>query len=95
MGMTDVKVSAEVEIVNELGLHARAAANFVKVANKFSSEITVDKNGVSANGKSIMGVMMLAAAKGSVITITAVGEDAKESLEALKELVENKFGEAK
>lgn len=93
--MTDVKVSAEVEIVNELGLHARAAANFVKVANKFSSEITVDKNGVSANGKSIMGVMMLAAAKGSVITITAVGEDAKESLEALKELVENKFGEAK
>jgi len=92
---TDVKVTAKVEIVNELGLHARAAANFVKVANNFSAEITVEKNGVSANGKSIMGVMMLAAAKGSTLTITAEGEDAKESLKALTELVENKFGEAK
>ncbi len=95
MDRTDVKVTAKVEIVNELGLHARAAANFVKVANKFSAEITVEKNGVSANGKSIMGVMMLAAAKGSTLTITAEGEDAKESLKALTELVENKFGEAK
>lgn len=95
MDRTDVKVTAKVEIVNELGLHARAAANFVKVANNFSAEITVEKNGVSANGKSIMGVMMLAAAKGSTLTITAEGEDAKESLKALTELVENKFGEAK
>ena len=93
--MADTKLSTDVEIVNELGMHARAAASFVKVANKYSSEVTVEKDGVSANGKSIMGVMMLAASKGSKIKVTAEGEDAKESLEALEKLIKNKFGEAK
>lgn len=93
--MADINLSTEVEIVNELGMHARAAANFVKVANKYSSEVTVEKDGVSANGKSIMGVMMLAASKGSKIKVTAEGEDAKESLEALEKLIKDKFGEAK
>ncbi|AEI14652.1 Phosphotransferase system, phosphocarrier protein HPr [Flexistipes sinusarabici DSM 4947] len=88
-------MSTEIEIVNELGMHARAAANFVKVANKYSSEVTVEKDGVSANGKSIMGVMMLAASKGSKIKVTTEGEDAKESLEALEKLIKDKFGEAK
>ncbi|HCW93607.1 HPr family phosphocarrier protein [Flexistipes sinusarabici] len=93
--MADTKMSTEIEIVNELGMHARAAANFVKVANKYSSEVTVEKDGVSANGKSIMGVMMLAASKGSKIKVTTEGEDAKESLEALEKLIKDKFGEAK
>jgi len=93
--MTDAKLSTEVEIVNELGMHARAAANFVKVANKYSCEVTVEKDGISANGKSIMGVMMLAASKGSKIKVTAEGADAKESLEALEKLIKDKFGEAK
>ncbi|MEC9493117.1 HPr family phosphocarrier protein [Flexistipes sp.] len=93
--MADTKLSTDVEIVNELGMHARAAANFVKVANKYSSEVTVEKDGVFANGKSIMGVMMLAASKGSKIKVTTEGEDAKESLEALEKLIKDKFGEAK
>jgi len=93
--MADTKLSTDVEIVNELGMHARAAANFVKVANKYSSDVTVEKDGVSANGKSIMGVMMLAASKGSKIKVTTEGEDAKESLEALEKLIKDKFGEAK
>jgi len=93
--MADTKLSTDVEIVNELGMHARAAANFVKVANKYSSDVTVEKDGVSANGKSIMGVMMLAASKGSKIKVTTKGEDAKESLEALEKLIKDKFGEAK
>ncbi|TYB33311.1 MAG: HPr family phosphocarrier protein [Flexistipes sinusarabici] len=93
--MSDTKLSTDVEIVNELGMHARAAANFVKVANKYSSDVTVEKDGVSANGKSIMGVMMLAASKGSKIKVTTEGEDAKESLEALEKLIKDKFGEAK
>lgn len=93
--MADTNLSTEVEIVNELGMHARAAANFVKVANKYSSEIIVEKDGVSANGKSIMGVMMLAASKGSKIKVIAEGKDAKDSLEALEKLIKDKFGEAK
>ena len=82
-----------VEIQNELGMHARAAASFVKVAERFKSRIDVSKNDLTANGKSIMGIMMLAAPKGSQITITAEGEDSKEALEALKQIIEDKFGE--
>ncbi|MEF3255367.1 MAG: HPr family phosphocarrier protein [Deferribacterales bacterium] len=85
--------SIDVVIKNELGLHARAAALFVKTASKYKADITVFKNGLSANGKSIMGVMMLAAPKGSVITIKSVGEDALLALEDLKNLVDNLFGE--
>ena len=84
----------QVEIVNMLGLHARAAAKFVTLASQFASEITVEKDHRSANGKSIMGVMMLAAAKGTFITVSADGSDEENALTALISLVENKFGEA-
>ncbi|HEX5037418.1 MAG TPA: HPr family phosphocarrier protein [bacterium] len=80
-------------ISNELGLHARAAAQFVKIASRFASEITVVKDSRDVNGKSIMGILMLAAAKGSKITVKAAGADASEALHALEELIQNKFGE--
>lgn len=81
-------------IRNELGLHARAAAAFVKVANRYRSEIFVSKESLRVNGKSIMGILMLAAAKGMTIDIEVTGEDAIEALEALGKLIEDKFGEA-
>jgi len=80
-------------IGNELGLHARAAAQFVKIASRYTSEITVEKDSRDVNGKSIMGILMLAAAKGSKITVKAEGADAGEALSALEELIQNKFGE--
>lgn len=80
-------------IKNTLGLHARAAAAFVKIANRYRSEITIHKSGVSVNGKSIMGVLMLAAAKGMTIDLTVKGDDAGEAIEALGKLIEDKFGE--
>lgn len=86
-------VKKEIEIINELGLHARPAAMFVKLANEFSSDIIVEKGSESVNGKSIMGIMMLAAGKGSKIKITAEGPDAKEAVEAIENLIKNKFGE--
>ena len=76
-----------------LGLHARAAAAFVKIANRYQSDIEVVKDGVAVNGKSIMGVLMLAAAKGTEIDVRARGDDAEEALEALGKLIEDKFGE--
>ena len=83
-----------VRISNKYGLHARPAAEFVKLAGRFRSEITVRKGDVEVNGKSIMGVMMLAAENGSDIVIQAVGEDAEEALRSLTDLVENGFGES-
>jgi phosphocarrier protein HPr len=83
----------KLQITNELGMHARAATKFVQTANKFGAVITVEKDGQSVNGKSIMGVLMLVAAKGTWITVKAVGEDAKPALEALATLVKDKFGE--
>jgi phosphocarrier protein len=80
-------------ISNELGLHARAAASFVKIANRFRASITVKKDSVSVNGKSIMGVLMLAAAKGTEVTVEADGEDENDALLELGKLIENKFGE--
>ncbi len=80
-------------IINELGLHARAAALFVKTANKFESDIQVERDGIEVNGKSIMGVLMLKAAQGTYIDVRAVGEDAESALAALEELVANRFGE--
>lgn len=80
-------------IANALGLHARAAAAFVKVANRYRSEIFVHKDGVSVNGKSIMGVLMLAASRGTAIDIRAAGDDAQEALDALGQLIADKFGE--
>lgn len=80
-------------ISNELGLHARAAAAFVKIANRFRADITVKKDQVSVNGKSIMGVLMLAAAKGTQITVEANGIDENDALQELGKLIEGKFGE--
>lgn len=80
-------------IKNELGLHARAAAQFVKIASRFASEVKVFKDSREVNGKSIMGILMLAAAKGSHIRVDTEGDDAAEALTALGELIENKFGE--
>jgi len=82
-----------VPIVNTLGLHARPAAEFVKTAGRFSSEVTVVKDGVEVNGKSIMGMLMLAAECGSSLTIRARGEDAESALDALRDLVASGFGE--
>lgn len=80
-------------IKNRLGLHARAAALVVKTANRFSSEIIIEKDGIEVNGKSIMGVLMLAASKGSKITLKVEGKDEKEATQALGRLFEDKFGE--
>jgi len=90
-----VAVSAEREfdILNRLGLHARAAAQLVRLANGFASEITVAKDGIEVNGKSIMGVLMLAVPKDAKILIRAIGPDAEEAVAALGELIARKFGE--
>jgi phosphocarrier protein len=80
-------------IINKLGLHARAAAKFVTTASQFEADIKVTRNGRSVNGKSIMGVMMLAAAKNTEITVTAQGDDAKQALEAIEALINDFFGE--
>jgi phosphocarrier protein len=85
--------TTEVTISNKLGLHARAAAKLVSVASGYGAEITLDKSGQKVNGKSIMGVMMLAASRGTVLTLTANGEGEDEVLRALVELIDNKFGE--
>ena len=85
--------SIEVEIVNRLGLHARASAKLTQLASGFSCEIWLSRNGRRVNAKSIMGVMMLAAGKGSSVLIEAEGADADAALKALQELIANKFGE--
>ena len=89
--MSDV-AKRTVVIKNELGLHARAATKFVQLAGKFPCDVTVTKDGHEVNGKSIMGVMMLAAEEGATIVVRAVGPDEVEALQALRELVEGKFG---
>jgi len=80
-------------IKNRLGLHARAAAILVKEASRFSSEVTIEKNGTKVDGKSIMGVLMLAAPKGSIVSVKISGADEKEALLALKALIDDGFGE--
>ena len=81
-------------IINKLGLHARAAAKFVTQASLFESDINLKRNGQDVNGKSIMGVMMLAAAKGAEIELIIDGSDEKQAMQSLLELIENRFGEA-
>lgn len=81
-------------IRNKLGLHARASARFVSTASRFGSDIRLRKGDIEVNGKSIMGIMMLAAAKGSELTLTAEGEDAEVALDTLEDLVNARFGEA-
>ena len=80
-------------IINKLGLHARAAAKFVTQASLFESDINLKRNGQNVNGKSIMGVMMLAAAKGAEIELIIDGADEKQAMQSLLELIENRFGE--
>ncbi|HEX8362673.1 MAG TPA: HPr family phosphocarrier protein [Longimicrobium sp.] len=85
--------ASEVTIVNRYGLHARPAAEFVKLANRFKSDVWIRKDDVEVSGKSIMGVMMLAAECGSVVNIRARGDDAEAAVGALTGLIQNGFGE--
>ncbi len=85
--------SQQVNIINKLGLHARAAAKFVGLSSSFDCHVDIEKNGHRVNGKSIMGVMMLAAGNGSSITIHTEGNDAKECIDKLVELINNRFDE--
>lgn len=87
------QASRELTVANKLGIHARPAAMFVKVANQFKSEVLVEKDGETVNGKSIMGLMMLAAGPGSRITVCATGADASQATDALASLVDAKFNE--
>ena len=85
---------ASLEIRNRLGLHARAAVLLVQTANRFEAEVAIAKDGQSVNGRSIMGIMMLAAEQGSTIDVTTSGPQAAEALEAIRELVEAGFHES-
>jgi phosphocarrier protein len=80
-------------IINELGMHARAATRFVQVANRYRADVDVEKDGQTVNGKSIMGVLMLVAAQGTIIKVRVRGDDAEEAMAALAELINGKFGE--
>jgi phosphocarrier protein HPr len=86
-------VERTVQILNKNGLHARPAAEIVKLAAKYRSEITISRDGTEVNGKSIMGVMMLAAECGASIVLRADGEDAEQAIDAIAALIANKFGE--
>ena len=93
-----LSVQREVEIVNRAGMHARPAAEFVKMAGRFASDIRVEKDGLEVNGKSIMGVLMLAAERGSRLRLSARGADAEDAVDALSDLVGRGFedeGEAR
>jgi phosphocarrier protein HPr len=90
-----VSASRTVEIVNQRGLHARASAKFVKMAAAFDAEVTVTKDGATVDARSIMGLMMLAAGPGAEIEIAAEGPDAEAALEALSQLVADRFDEEK
>ena len=85
--------SITIEIINKLGLHARASTKLTQTASKFASEIWITRNGRRVNAKSIMGVMMLAAAKGSMVEIDATGEDETQAIDALSALINDYFGE--
>lgn len=89
------KISTELEIINERGLHARAAANFVKTIENLDAEVEVERLGQCVGGCSIMGLMMLAAGKGTSIKVSASGAEAQKAIDALTNLINNKFGEEK
>jgi phosphocarrier protein len=91
--LPEKELSRELVISNKLGVHARPAAMFVKVANRFESEIFVEKDGETVNGKSIMGLMMLAAGPGSRLRVRASGADAPEALNEIEALLKRKFDE--
>jgi phosphocarrier protein HPr len=86
-------IEREIEIINKLGLHARAAAKLVNVASSFSSEIEIEYNGESINAKSIMGLMMLAAACGSTVKLSVSGDDYEEAIASIEALFNDRFGE--
>ena len=83
------------KIQNELGLHARAATKLVQLATKYPCEFTITKDGHEVNGKSIMGVLMLVASKGTTVTLRAKGDKAQEAVDAVAALIDDKFGEGK
>ncbi len=87
------KCCKDLVILNKLGMHARPSARFVKVSNRYKSEIVVEKDGEQVNGKSIMGLMMLAAGQGSKLRVTAEGPDAQQALADLEQLVQTRFDE--
>jgi phosphocarrier protein HPr len=89
----DLKITKEIVVINKLGIHARPAAMFVKAANKFDCDIFVEKDGEKVNGKSIMGLMMLAAGPGSKLLIYAEGHDAARAVVEIETLVKRKFDE--
>ena len=95
MPNSDVAVEQTVMIQNELGLHARAATKLVQLASKFPCDVTLSKDGHEVNGKSIMGVLMLVASKGTKVTIKAKGDRAGEVVAAIVQLINDKFGEGK
>jgi phosphocarrier protein len=92
-GTRDLKIVKEVAIVNRLGLHARPAAMFVRIASRHRCEVWVSKEGEEINGKSIMGLMMLAAGQGSKLQIRCEGADADKAIEELEELIKSRFNE--
>jgi phosphocarrier protein HPr len=87
-------VTADVEIINQLGLHARAAARFVETASRFTAEVTVANGDESVSGKSILGLMMLAAGQGTRLSLVANGPDAEEAIDALADLIGQRFHES-
>lgn len=88
-----VKVVKKMEIKNKLGVHARAAALLVQTVNRFSAQVTISKDGQSADGRSIMGVLMLAATQGSTIEVEAAGQDAEQAVKAIEKLIDKRFNE--
>ncbi|GIZ52175.1 HPr family phosphocarrier protein [Noviherbaspirillum aridicola] len=86
-------IQQEIEIINKLGLHARASAKLTQLAARYKSEVWLTRNARRVNAKSIMGVMMLAAGKGAKVTLEAEGVDEKECFDAIVDLIQNKFGE--
>jgi phosphocarrier protein len=88
-----MNLSAEYQLVNRLGLHARAAAQLVQTANRFKADVMVAKDGEEVNGKSIMGLLMLAAPVGSLLRVTVSGEDADAAMQAIGVLINDGFGE--
>lgn len=84
---------SEAEIINKLGLHARASAKLTQTASRYAADVWLERNGRRVNAKSIMGVMMLAAGRGSTVTVETEGQDAEEALAAVLELIADRFGE--
>jgi phosphocarrier protein HPr len=93
--MADDRIEKTVKIQNELGLHARAATKLVQLASKYPCDVTIGKDGHEVNGKSIMGVLMLVASKGTTVSVRAKGDRAAECVDAIVQLIANKFGEDK